>query len=86
MSLLSAGIGYESLSFYGSFQPQHIEKLQITRAINDHAYLHISGVLSEEQEAACIGQDMEQEPYTVYEAYIHLNWRLLPIRIRWISR
>jgi hypothetical protein len=24
-------IGYESLRFYGPFQPQHIEQLQITR-------------------------------------------------------
>ncbi|WP_141695023.1 contractile injection system protein, VgrG/Pvc8 family [Paenibacillus kribbensis] len=65
MSVLSEAIGYESLRFYGPFQPQHIEKLQITRAINDHAYLHISGVLSEEQGAACIGQNMEQEPIVI---------------------
>ncbi|WP_244188374.1 contractile injection system protein, VgrG/Pvc8 family [Paenibacillus kribbensis] len=65
MSLLSDGIGYESLRFYGPFQPHHIEQLQITRAINDHAYLHISGMLSEEQGAACIGQDMEQEPIVI---------------------
>ncbi|MFM9281439.1 contractile injection system protein, VgrG/Pvc8 family [Paenibacillus jiagnxiensis] len=56
------GIGYESLRLYGPFQPQHIEKLKITRAINEHAYLHISGVLPEEQGAACIGQSMEEEP------------------------
>ncbi|MGW9530499.1 contractile injection system protein, VgrG/Pvc8 family [Paenibacillus terrae] len=65
MSLLSAAIGYESLRFYGPFQPQHIEQLQITRAINDHAFLHISGLLSEEQGAAYIGQDMEQEPIVI---------------------
>ncbi|MDY7992383.1 EndoU domain-containing protein [Paenibacillus polymyxa] len=65
MSLLSDGIGYESLRFYGPFQPLHIEQLQITRTINDHAYLHISGMLSEEQGAACIGQDMEQEPIVI---------------------
>ncbi|MDN4088650.1 contractile injection system protein, VgrG/Pvc8 family [Paenibacillus polymyxa] len=65
MSVLSDGIGYESLRFYGPFQPQHIEQLQITRTINDHAYLHISGMLSEEQGAACIGQDMEQEPIVI---------------------
>ncbi|MGP0578840.1 deaminase domain-containing protein [Paenibacillus peoriae] len=65
MSVLSEAIGYESLRFYGPFQPQHIEQLQITRIINDHAYLHISGLLSEEQGAACIGQDMEQEPIVI---------------------
>ncbi|WP_431087555.1 contractile injection system protein, VgrG/Pvc8 family [Paenibacillus sp. 8b26] len=65
MSLLTAGIGYESLRFYGPFQPHHIEQLQITRTINDHAYLHISGLLSEKQGAACIGQDMEQEPIVI---------------------
>ncbi|KAF6587924.1 hypothetical protein JDW19_14185 [Paenibacillus polymyxa] len=65
MSVLSDGIGYESLRFYGPFQPLHIEQLQITRTINDHAYLHISGMLSEEQGAACIGQDMEQEPIVI---------------------
>ncbi|WP_348620299.1 restriction endonuclease fold toxin [Paenibacillus polymyxa] len=65
MSVLSDGIGYESLRFYGPFQPLHIEQLQITRTINDHAYLHISGMLSEEQGAACIGQNMEQEPIVI---------------------
>ncbi|MGG6476147.1 hypothetical protein ABHN03_02700, partial [Paenibacillus sp. NRS-1775] len=65
MSLLSDGIGYESLRFYGPFQPQHVEQLQITRAINDHTFLHISGLLSEEQGAACIGQNMEQEPIVI---------------------
>ncbi|KAF6659464.1 contractile injection system protein, VgrG/Pvc8 family [Paenibacillus polymyxa] len=65
MSVLSDGIGYESLRFYGPFQPQHIEQLQITRTINDHAFLHISGMLSEEQGAACIGQNMEQEPIVI---------------------
>lgn len=65
MSVLQNGIGYESLRFYGSFQPQHIEKLQITRAINDHAYLMVSGMLSEEQGAACIGQNMEDEPIVI---------------------
>ncbi|WP_256703623.1 contractile injection system protein, VgrG/Pvc8 family [Paenibacillus peoriae] len=65
MSVLSDGIGYESLRFYGPFQPLHIEQLQITRTINDHAFLHISGMLSEEQGAACIGQDMEQEPIVI---------------------
>ncbi|AET59191.1 hypothetical protein HPL003_12170 [Paenibacillus terrae HPL-003] len=65
MSILSDGIGYESLRFYGPFQPQHIEKLQITRTINDHTFLHISGMLSEEQGAACIGQNMEQEPIVI---------------------
>ncbi|WP_311079300.1 contractile injection system protein, VgrG/Pvc8 family [Paenibacillus polymyxa] len=65
MSVLSDGIGYESLRLYGPFQPQHIEQLQITRTINDHAFLHISGMLSEEQGAACIGQDMEQEPIVI---------------------
>ncbi|SFR23327.1 MULTISPECIES: contractile injection system protein, VgrG/Pvc8 family [unclassified Paenibacillus] len=65
MSVLSDGIGYESLRFYGPFQPLHIEQLQITRAINDHAFLHISGMLSEEQGAVCIGQDMEQEPIVI---------------------
>lgn len=65
MSVSHNGIGYESLRFYGSFQPQHIEKLQITRAINDHAYLMVSGMLSEEQGAACIGQNMEEEPIVI---------------------
>ncbi|MET3211296.1 UNVERIFIED_CONTAM: phage baseplate assembly protein gpV [Paenibacillus sp. PvR008] len=65
MNLLSDGIGYESLRLYGPFQPQHIEQLQITRTINDHAFLHISGLLSEEQGAACIGQNMEQEPIVI---------------------
>ncbi|WP_348624434.1 deaminase domain-containing protein [Paenibacillus peoriae] len=65
MSVLSDGIGYESLRFYGPFHPLHIELLQITRTINDHAYLHISGMLSEEQGAACIGQNMEQEPIVI---------------------
>ncbi|KJK31224.1 contractile injection system protein, VgrG/Pvc8 family [Paenibacillus polymyxa] len=65
MSVLSDGIGYESLRFYGPFQPLHIEQLQITRTINDHAYLHISGMLSEEQGAACIGHNIEQEPIAI---------------------
>ncbi|ADO57862.2 contractile injection system protein, VgrG/Pvc8 family [Paenibacillus polymyxa] len=65
MSVLSDGIGYESLRFYGPFQPLHIEQLQITRTINDHAYLHISGMLSEEQGVACIGQNMDQEPIVI---------------------
>ncbi|WII35297.1 contractile injection system protein, VgrG/Pvc8 family [Paenibacillus thiaminolyticus] len=65
MSVLHDGIGYESLRFYGSFQPQHIEKLQITRTINDHAYLTVSGMLSEEQGATCIGQNMEEEPIVI---------------------
>ncbi|WP_274484130.1 contractile injection system protein, VgrG/Pvc8 family [Paenibacillus polymyxa] len=65
MSILSDGIGYESLRFYGPFQLQHIDQLQITRTINDHTFLHISGMLSEEQGAACIGQNMEQEPIVI---------------------
>jgi hypothetical protein len=65
LSVLHNGIGYESLRFYGSFQPQHIEKLQITRTINDHAYLTVSGMLPEEQGAACIGQNMEEEPIVI---------------------
>ncbi|WP_156497398.1 hypothetical protein, partial [Paenibacillus jamilae] len=65
MSVLSDGIGYESLRFYGPFQPLHIDQLQITRTINDHVYLHISGMLSEEQGAACIGQSMEQESIVI---------------------
>jgi phage baseplate assembly protein gpV len=65
LSVLSDGIGYESLRFYGPFQPLHIEQLQITRTINDHAYLHISGMLSEEQGAACIGHNIEQEPIAI---------------------
>ena len=65
MSALHNEIGYESLRFYGPFQPQHIEKLQITRTINDHAYLSVSGMLSEEQGAACIGQNMEEEPIVI---------------------
>ncbi|OMF43398.1 contractile injection system protein, VgrG/Pvc8 family [Paenibacillus peoriae] len=65
MTVLSDGIGYESLRFYGPFQPLHIDQLQITRTINDHAFLHISGLLSEEQGAACIGQNMEQEPIVI---------------------
>ncbi|URJ35163.3 DNA/RNA non-specific endonuclease [Paenibacillus polymyxa] len=65
MSVLSDGIGYESLRFYGPFQPLHIEQLQITRTINDHAYLYISGMLSEEQGAACIGHNIEQEPIAI---------------------
>ncbi|MGW9623780.1 adhesin, partial [Paenibacillus terrae] len=65
MSLLSDGIGYESLRFYGPFQPQHIDQLQITRTINDHTFLHITGMLTEEQGAACIGQNMEQEPIVI---------------------
>ncbi|MGN9167195.1 contractile injection system protein, VgrG/Pvc8 family [Paenibacillus polymyxa] len=65
MSVLSDGIGYESLRFYGPFQPLHIEQLQITRTINNHAYLHISGMLSEEQGAACIGHNIEQEPIAI---------------------
>ncbi|MDR9855917.1 contractile injection system protein, VgrG/Pvc8 family [Paenibacillus sp. VCA1] len=65
MSVLQDGIGYESLRFYGSFQPQRIEKLQIRRTINDHAYLTVSGILSEEQGASCIGQNMEEEPIVI---------------------
>ncbi|MEQ7052843.1 EndoU domain-containing protein [Paenibacillaceae sp. P-4] len=65
MSALHNEIGYESLRFYGPFQPQHIEKLQITRTINDHAYVTVSGMLSEEQGAACIGQNMEEEPIVI---------------------
>ncbi|PTU44925.1 hypothetical protein DBL67_21010, partial [Paenibacillus polymyxa] len=65
MSVLSDGIGYESLRFYGPFQPLHIDQLQITRTINDHVYLRISGMLSEEQGAACIGQSMEQESIVI---------------------
>ncbi|WP_256026136.1 contractile injection system protein, VgrG/Pvc8 family, partial [Paenibacillus polymyxa] len=65
MSVLSDGIGYESLRFYGPFQPLHIEQLQITRTINDHAYLYISGMLSEEQGAACISHNIEQEPIAI---------------------
>ncbi|KJD38616.1 hypothetical protein QD46_18325 [Paenibacillus polymyxa] len=65
MSVLSDGIGYESLRFYGPFQPLHIEQLQITRTINDHTYLHISGMLSEEQGAACISHNIEQEPIAI---------------------
>ncbi|MEK4058468.1 MULTISPECIES: contractile injection system protein, VgrG/Pvc8 family [Paenibacillus] len=67
MSLLSAGIGYESLRFEGPFQPQLIERLQITRMINDHAYLQISGVLPEEQGAKCIGKTMDQEPIVIHQ-------------------
>jgi len=65
LSALHNEIGYESLRFYGPFQPQHIEKLQITRTINDHAYVMVSGMLSEEQGAACIGQNMEEEPIVI---------------------
>ncbi|WP_081391273.1 GH-E family nuclease [Paenibacillus peoriae] len=65
MDVLQNGIGYESLHLYGPFQPQHMEQLRITRAVNDHAYLYVSGMLSEEQGAACVGQDMEQEPIVI---------------------
>ncbi|MGG1616688.1 contractile injection system protein, VgrG/Pvc8 family [Paenibacillus sp. NRS-1782] len=65
MDVLQKGIGYESLRLYGPFQPQHMEQLRITRAVNDHVFLYVSGMLSEEQGAACIGQDMEQEPIVI---------------------
>ncbi|KJD46811.1 hypothetical protein [Paenibacillus terrae] len=65
MDVLQNGIGYESLRLYAPFQPQHIEQLRITRAVNDHAYLYVSGMMSEEQGAACIGQNMEQEPIVI---------------------
>ncbi|MGY5484127.1 DNA/RNA non-specific endonuclease [Paenibacillus sp. ALE2] len=65
MDVLQNGIGYESLRLYGPFQPQHMEQLRITRAVNDHVFLYVSGMLSEEQGAACIGQDMEQEPIVI---------------------
>jgi hypothetical protein len=65
LDVLQNGIGYESLRLYGPFQPQHMEQLRITRAVNDHAYLYVSGMLSEEQGAACVGQDMEQEPIVI---------------------
>ncbi|WP_420539642.1 contractile injection system protein, VgrG/Pvc8 family [Paenibacillus polymyxa] len=65
MDVLQNGIGYESLRLYGPFQPQHMEQLRITRAVNDHAYLYVSGMLSEEQGAACVGQGMEQEPIVI---------------------
>ncbi|WP_042209070.1 contractile injection system protein, VgrG/Pvc8 family, partial [Paenibacillus durus] len=67
MSLQLAEIGYESLRLFGPFQPQHIEQLQINRAINEHAYLQMTGLLSEEQGAAWIGQSMEQEPIAILQ-------------------
>ncbi|MEK5141428.1 MULTISPECIES: contractile injection system protein, VgrG/Pvc8 family [Paenibacillus] len=65
MDVLQNGIGYESLRLYAPFQPQHMEQLRITRAVNDHVFLYVSGMLSEEQGAACVGQDMEQEPIVI---------------------
>ncbi|WP_019635402.1 restriction endonuclease fold toxin [Paenibacillus fonticola] len=65
MSLLTEGIGYESIRLYGPFQPQHIQQLHIHRAINEHAYLQLIGILPEEQGAAWIGQTMDQEPIVI---------------------
>ncbi len=65
LSLQLAEIGYESLRFYGPFQPEHIKQLQINRAINEHANLQMTGLLSEEQGAAWIGQTLEQEPMVI---------------------
>ncbi|WP_234404783.1 hypothetical protein [Paenibacillus bouchesdurhonensis] len=71
MSLLTEGIGYESIRFYGPFQPQHIQQLHIHRAINEHAYLQMNGILTEEQGAAWIGQTMDQEPIVIRQLDEH---------------
>ncbi|MUG47591.1 contractile injection system protein, VgrG/Pvc8 family, partial [Paenibacillus woosongensis] len=65
MGLHIEGIGYESIRLDGPFQPQHIQQLHIHRAINEHAYLQMTGILPEEQEAAWIGQTMDQEPIVI---------------------
>ncbi|WP_017813076.1 contractile injection system protein, VgrG/Pvc8 family [Paenibacillus shenyangensis] len=62
MTLLHQGIGYESLRLDGPIHPQRLNELTITRKINEHGYMVISGILPEEQGAEAIHRTFEGEP------------------------
>ena len=62
MSLLQKGIGYESLRLDGPIHPQHLNELTITRKINEHGYMVVTGILPEEQGAQSVHRQLEGEP------------------------
>ncbi|WP_052723770.1 contractile injection system protein, VgrG/Pvc8 family [Paenibacillus wulumuqiensis] len=62
MTLLFKGIGYESLRLDGPIHPQHFNELTITRKLNEHGYMMVTGVLPEEQGASMIHHELEGQP------------------------
>ncbi|WP_046216525.1 contractile injection system protein, VgrG/Pvc8 family, partial [Paenibacillus wulumuqiensis] len=62
MTLLHQGIGYESLRLDGPIHPQRLNELTITRKINEHGYMFVTGIIPEEQGAASVHHDFEGEP------------------------
>ncbi|MFC9712515.1 deaminase domain-containing protein [Paenibacillus sp. NPDC056933] len=55
-------IGYEQLRLYWPYKVQWLEEVRITRQINEHAKLYISGVIPEEEGPGILHVQAEGEP------------------------
>ena len=55
-------IGYEQLRLYWPYKVQWLEEIRITRQINEHAKLYISGVIPEEEGPGILHVQAEGEP------------------------
>ncbi|ANF97582.1 contractile injection system protein, VgrG/Pvc8 family [Paenibacillus bovis] len=62
MTLLFKGIGYESLRLDGPIHPQRLNELSITRKLNEHGYMTVTGILPEEEGAQAIQTELEGQP------------------------
>ncbi|MET3940623.1 hypothetical protein ABIC22_003435 [Paenibacillus sp. PvP094] len=55
-------IGYEQLRLYWPYRAQWLENVQITRQVNEHAKLYVSGILPEENGPGILQVQAEGEP------------------------
>lgn len=55
-------IGYEQLRLYWPYRAQWLENVQITRQVNEHAKLYVSGILPEEDGPGILRVQAEGEP------------------------
>jgi len=62
LTLLFKGIGYESLRLDGPIHPQRLKELSITRKLNEHGYMTVTGILPEEEGAQAIQTELEGQP------------------------
>ncbi|WFA85694.1 hypothetical protein [Paenibacillus amylolyticus] len=62
MKKVQERIGYEQLRLYWPYKVQWLEEIRITRQINEHANLYISGVIPEEDGPGILHVQAEGEP------------------------
>jgi|GEM_PF-5396338 len=55
-------IGYEQLRLYWPYRAQRLEGVQITRQVNEHAKLYVSGIIPEEDGPNILQVQAEGEP------------------------